>query len=485
MKTSVTQERRQYIWVLLAIFAGSFCAVMSSTAILVPLPHLMNAFHTDLATITWTVTGFKLAQGVIAPVTGFLCDRLTARATFLWSLAALTLVSVVCAFAPSVWTLNGLRFVQGLCAGVVSPVSMALIYQYVERPKQPFVVGMWSMSGVLAPTIAPTIAGFVVQVFGWQWLFFMNVPMLIFAIAVTMRFMPKKIAVSQGFAFDWIGFVTGTAGSAMLLVAFSMSQSWGLLAPKTLGLLAAGVLVLVFFVRYEMTRQHPMLQLGVLRARSFAISVFVGFMTSFILMINIFLLPLYLQIVRGFSPVETGLIVMIGPIAVILSSFYMGKMYRRTTAKFYTVLGAILSLVGYGMLATLQLDTSVAWIMIAVFVFEIGLNIATMATVNYGMEVLSMDETGHGSAIMSWIVQGTSALTTGLAAALLIIVTRFRTPHAQTLFNDETLAYHFAYTEAMQFLYLVGAIGALILLVVIHFWMRPASDDQKTLAARD
>ena len=211
---------------MIALFFGSFFSTLASSTINIALPVLQRDFNTDLNTIQWVMTGFMLAMGTIAPVTGYFGERFSYKLLYVFSLAGFTLASVFCALSNTVATLIAFRTLQGVFCGVIVPSAMAVIYQVIPREKQAVAIGIWSASAMLAPAIGPTLSGWILEHVSWHWIFWMNLPIGIIAIIMVQLFMPYyRMKVPQ--SFDGIGFITVIASSASILIALSQGRAWG------------------------------------------------------------------------------------------------------------------------------------------------------------------------------------------------------------------------------------------------------------------
>lgn len=461
--------------IMAAIFAGNFSAILSATTIIIPLPYLMAAFQTDLATISWAVTAFSLATGVIAPATGYLTNRFGVRTLYLSALGCFLISSVLCALAWNVYSLILLRFLQGLCCGVIIPVTMTLIYSYVARSEQAFAFSMWSMSGVLAPATGPTIAGIILQYISWQWIFLMNVPMVLLAGYLTLRYMERQERTVQSLPrFDSIGLLLSMCATTLLLLGLNLSQQWGFTDPKILGLLIGGLLLLVAFVHHELHLEKPLLDMHVFHFKSFSICGFSNILITLILNCSIFLLPLYLQTVRGYTPLETGLIVLAGPISVAVISPIVGKLYRRPIAKHLMLVGVAGMLIGFLLLTQVGRIQAIPYIILAIVIMETGVGAAKIPGTNYGMEVLPSGLTAHGSAMISWMKQCATSLAVGLITSVILIRTRV---HLNGVPASDTDAYRIAYEAGSIDIFTYATIGSILFFVIIFFLMRPKTDD--------
>ncbi|EOO99147.1 hypothetical protein II1_05443 [Bacillus cereus MC118] len=148
-----------FLPIIIAIFFGSFLSILNMSTINVAIPEIMRYFQTDLGSVQWTLTGFILATGIIAPITGYLGDRYSYKYLYFFSLLGFTLFSALCAFAWNISSLIGFRILQGVFCGLIMPTTMAIIYQVIAKEKQALAMSIWSISATLAPALGPTLSG--------------------------------------------------------------------------------------------------------------------------------------------------------------------------------------------------------------------------------------------------------------------------------------------------------------------------------------
>lgn len=470
-------EKKIFWLMMMAVFLGNFSAILSMSTMMVPLPGLMKLFDTELGVIQWAITGFTLATGIIAPTVGYLCERFGVKRTYVVTLVGFLGTSFLCATAWNVETLIIFRSIQGLFCGVIIPVTMTIIYTYVKRSEQAFAVSMWSMSGVLAPACGPTISGVIMQYLNWHWIFLMNVPICVIAVVISIKFIPKDDhSAPSVHRFDLRGLIQGSLGTTFLLMAFSFSQEWGITNVKTVALALLGLGLIALFVRHELSLETPLLNFRVFHYKSFGIGSYSNFFITILLNCSIFLLPLYLQTIRGFTAIETGLIILVGPVAVAIVSPIVGKLYIRSRAKKIALLGIGGMFAGFVMLSQIDMTTQVAYIMVAIIILEGGMGAAKIPAMNYGMEALPRGLSAHGSGMTSWLKQGAGALAVGMITSVVLLRTQSHLGGIPAKEAGEGV-YNLAYAGAMSDVFMMAVLGVAIFGLSIFFWMKPKTDD--------
>lgn len=414
-----SQKTASAFWtILIAVFFGNFMASLSTTTINVALPIFMDDFGASLNTVQWMLSGFMMATGIIAPIIGFMGDKWSYKKLYVIALAGFTLASVLCTFAWSIESLIAFRILQGLFSGIIMPTTMTIIYQTIQKSKQAVAVSFWSVSAMLAPALGPTIGGWLAEIYGWKSLFFMNIPIGIIAVIVAAKFIPNY-RLSTGIKLDWIGFGAVLVGTSSLLVAFSEAHNWGWAGWQTLGMIAAGILVLAFFVLRTLRVSNPLLNLRVLKIPRFTYGLILNCCITISLYAGTLLVPIFMQNIKGESSFTTGMVMLPGTLAMVLISLAAGKLYSKVGPSRLILVGLVLMGIATWELSHANVATSALFIAVWVAIRYMGIGFSNMPVTNAAMSAVPSVNSGHASAVMNWIRQGTSALSISLFSSIL------------------------------------------------------------------
>jgi EmrB/QacA subfamily drug resistance transporter len=322
---------------LVAIIIGIFMVILDGTAVNVAIPSLVRDLHTNLSTIQWTITGYSLAQAAVIPLAGWLSDRFGPKQVFLISVGLFTLGSVLCATAQSDTMLIAFRVLQGLGGGCVLPIAMAYVYRLSPPSRVGAVMGMMGIPILLAPALGPVLSGWLVQYHSWRWIFLLNLPIGIVGITIGIRALPA-LARKAVAALDLPGAILGPLAFASLSYGISQgATSWT--SSKTIGGIVIGGLALIAFVIVEFRVEHPLLELRVFRSLDFSRATVVQWVGQFALFGVLFLVPLYLQQVRGYGAFDTGLILLPQAIAAAVFMPIGGSLFDRIGARPLVMVG--------------------------------------------------------------------------------------------------------------------------------------------------
>ncbi|WP_246131976.1 MDR family MFS transporter [Paenibacillus hemerocallicola] len=471
---SSSDRRAAPFWsIVFAVFFGNFMATLSTTTINVALPVFMDDFDASLNRVQWMMSGFMLATGVIAPIIGFLGDRLSYKRLYVLALAGFTLASVLCILAWNMESLIIFRIVQGLFSGMIMPTTMTIIYQVIPKEKQALGIGFWSVSAMLAPAFGPTIGGWLAEYFGWKALFLMNVPIGLMAIFAAQRFIPSY-RLGKGVSLDSIGFVAVIIGTSSLLGAFSQSHSWGWTSWKTISLLAIGVGVIFYFVVRTLKVNAPLLNLRLFNIRRFTYSLILNCAITISLYAGTFLVPIYMQKIQGANTLHTGLVMLPGTLAMALVSSLVGKAYNKVGPFRLILSGVVLMGVSTWALSRLTLTSGTLFITTWIAIRYVGIAMSHMPVTNAGMSSVPSELTGQASAVTNWIRQGTSALSVSIFSAIL-------SSRTLSYGNDGETAVR-ALSSSIQDVFMLGTVLVVIAIPLTFLLRQKKSGKEERLA---
>lgn len=330
---------------LWSLIIGFFMILIDTTIVSVANPAILEGLHTDIDTVIWATSAYLLAFAVPLLITGRLGDRFGPKRLYLLGLVIFTLASFACGFADSIGALIAARAVQGIGGSLISPQTMAVITRIFPPEKRGAALGLWGATAGVATLVGPIAGGLLVDGAGWEWIFFVNVPIGVVAFVLAARFVPKL--PTRPHRFDILGVVLSAA--ALFLIVFGLQEgetyNWGVIAgPITVWslIVVGGVLLAVFLVQQRLTRHEALVPLALFRDRNFSLSNIA--MTTVGFSVTTFSLPLvfFFQIVRGLTPTQSAL--MLAPMAVIniaLATF-VGRLVDRVHPRMLALPGLLL-----------------------------------------------------------------------------------------------------------------------------------------------
>jgi EmrB/QacA subfamily drug resistance transporter len=455
--------------IMIAIFVGTFVCVLASTTINIALPILGNEFKTELSTVQWTLTGFLLATGTLAPTVGYLGEKISYKKLFLYSLIGFTLASGLCAISWDIHSLIVFRIIQGAFCGLIIPVTMAIVYQIIPKEKQAFAISLWGLAASLAPAFGPTISGWLLQSFAWQWLFIMNIPVGLIAIFLVAKYIPYyRLNVPK--SFDLLGFITVIIGSASLLLAFGQGHSWGWGSSKIVGLFIIGCISLMLFIVRELSTKTPLLNIRVFRNGRYTLSLIITNILTISLYAGTLLAPVFLQKVQGVTAMNTGLLLLPSSFVMALVMPLAGKLYGRVGPRWLMSVGVIFLALGTLTLSWFSIDVSHTYIVIMMTIRNIGVALIMIPASNAAMELIPRELSGHAASIMNWTrnVMGSFAI----AIFTSLLATRSLSHGTELMSVGDTNKIHIgqmAFTMSINDVFFITAIISILALPLALF----------------
>ncbi len=398
---------------------GVFILIIDTTIVNVALPAIGRDFGVPANTIQWVVLGYLLTLAIGIPAAPWLASRIGPRKAFVSSLAGFVVASAIAGLAPSVNWLIAARVLQGLPAGLITPIGAAMLYRaYPQNERARAAAAVVGVS-VLAPSVGPVLGGVIVDNLSWPWIFFVNVPIGLAAIVLAYVWLGEGDR-DPSTAFDRIGFALAGTGLATFLYAISAGPEQGWASPIVLGSLAVGITCLVVLVRFEMGHSDPLIEFRLLADRHFRTINLVGLSVYAAFISFVYVLPIYLQSFVGVSATQAGTTQVPQALAVFtVSNFLARRTYNRYGARLVLGIGAFAGLTVSGLFVFVGEDPNL-WILRAGTWgrgFTMGFVFVTIQTVAYA--TTSLADTGRAVSIFSTQRQLANALGVAIVATVL------------------------------------------------------------------
>lgn len=352
----LTYTSRRGRWVLAATVIGSGMAQLDGTVVAIALPRIGEGFGVGVASLQWVVSAYTLTLSSFLLVGGSLGDRFGRRRIFTWGVAWFAVASALCAVAPDAPLLIAARALQGVGGALLTPGSLAMLQaSYVEGDRGR-AIGAWSGLGGLASAAGPIVGGVLLGVASWRWVFVINLPLAVAVLAISRRWVPESRDPTATGQID----LSGAGWLVLLLSALSFAlieapgRGWA--DPAIIASLAASVLGAVLFAVTERRTPEPMLPRGMFASRQFNATNAVTFLVYGALSGVLFLLPVALQQVTGYSPFEAGVSLLPVTVLMLLLAARSGRVASRIGPRLQMSVGPITVAAGIGLLALLTHD---------------------------------------------------------------------------------------------------------------------------------
>jgi EmrB/QacA subfamily drug resistance transporter len=450
--------------VAIAFVFGVFMDVLDTTIINVALPALSRDFEVPRGTIEWVATGYLISLALWIPASGWIGDRFGTKRTYLFALFMFTTASALCGLAWNIESLVAFRILQGVGGGMLTPVGTAMLfraYPPIERAKASAVL---AGPTVLAPALGPVVGGVIVTHLSWRWIFLVNIPFGIIGFVFSAKYLEEHREPRAG-SFDKWGFVLSGSGLALVLFALSRGPeagwgSWTTLTPAAIGLV---LFVLLYVV--ETRIPEPMLALRLYKDRMFRQTNLALFLSMGSLLGLLFLLPFFLQQLRGLTAQESGLATFTQAIGMILVSRAVGRLYPIFGPRRLLMTGLTLTAMITSLFVFVDVDTNL-WAVRGIMFgrgMTMALSFIPLQAATY--VTIKPEDTGRASSLTSAFRQIGAALGVAVLASVLTLRTDAlaggRECTVQTTAGDRLLrdACTTAFHQALLFSAVIVALG--------------------------
>lgn len=418
---SLNDSRTYNKWLALAVLAmAQFMVVLDITIVNVALPAIQTDLGFSADGLQWVVNAYTLAFGGLLLLGGRSSDLLGRRRLFLVGLALFGVASLAGGFATSSGMLVAVRAVQGVGAALLSPAALALLtVTFPAGRERNVALGVWGALAGIGGTLGVVAGGVLVDSLGWEWIFFVNVPVAALAIAATPRLVResrRETAAGQG--FDFAGAVLGTAGLLALVYGVIRTDAAGWGSAEVLGLFGAAALLLAAFVAVEARSADPLVPLRLFRTRGFTVSVIALALQGAAFLGMFFITALYLQQVHGDSALDAGVHFLPMGFAAILSAVVGAQLVTRLGTRAAYLGGSAVGVVGLLLLSRAGADASYAADILPGFVvFGLGLPLVGVSNQIAAVAEVPHEDAGAASGIV------TAAFQVGGAIGLALVST--------------------------------------------------------------
>jgi len=406
-------------WIItITVIMASLLELIDTTIVNVAIPKIQGYLGATLEDIAWVVTGYAVANVIILPMSGWLGGRFGRKNYFLTSIIVFTIASFLCGNATTLDELVIFRILQGLAGGGLISTGQTILIETWPREQIGTATALFGLGAVVGPTVGPTIGGWITETYTWQWIFYVNIPVGALAIFLTYTFINETPKEAKK-PIDWwgIGLLAVAVGSLQTILEKGESEDW---FSKTyiLVLTITAVIGTILFIWRELSTDHPIVNFGIMRHRSFSVGMFTSFILGFGLYGSVFVFPVFCQNLLGFNAQQTGELLFPGGLCTIAMMPFIGKMLNKgIPAQFMATAGMFLFFVFTWMLSNSTLQTGEKDVLIPLLVRGVGMALLFVPLTTLAMADLKGPEIGQGSGLNNMMRQlggsfGIAALTT-------------------------------------------------------------------------
>ncbi|EKU49045.1 DHA2 family efflux MFS transporter permease subunit [Staphylococcus massiliensis] len=419
--------------ILVAMIFGMFIAILNQTLLNTALPVMINDFSISNSTGQWLMTGFMLVNGILIPISAFLFNKYTYRKLFLVAMTLFTLGSLVCGLAGSFPIMMVGRVLQAIGAGVLMPLGTNVFMTIFPPERRGAAMGLLGVAMILAPAIGPTLSGYIVENYHWNIMFYGM--FIVGLIALLLGYIWFKVyQETTNPKADILGIIFSTLGFGALLYGFSEAGNDGWGSIKIIVTFIIGIIFTILFVFREMSMRAPMLNFEVLKYSGYTLTSTINIITMMSLFGGMLLLPIYLQNLRGFSALDSGLLLLPGALVMGLMGPIAGKLLDMIGIKPLAIVGLAIMTYGTWELTKLNMDTPYSQIVLIYVIRSFGMSFIMMPIMTAGMNALPQRLIPHGNALVNTLRQlGGSIGTAILVTVMTQQTTQYQATYAQDL----------------------------------------------------
>ncbi len=388
-------------WAMLGIGLGVLMFTIDTSIVNIALPTLVNQLNTTFATIQWVVLSYLLVLTALVLGVARLGDMLGKKRLYSIGLIIFTISSLLCGLAPSVGYLIGFRALQGLGAVFISALGAAIITEVFPDSERGRALGIIGAIVSLGVSLGPSVGGLLIGIAGWRLIFFVNLPIGIFASFIVARVVPPSPRSGITQRFDWLGALVMTVTLTCFALGMTEGQNRGFGSGISLTLLAAAAIGLVCFLVVEARIKQPMLNLGIFRNLQFSLSLLMGLLVFIVIAGIIFILPFFLELVLKFSTQKVGLLLAVSPVLGGIVAPISGTLSDRFGSRIITLIGLVFMVVGCLLFSTFDTQLTELGYILRVAPFGIGFGFFQSPNNSAIMGGVSRERLGIASGLLS------------------------------------------------------------------------------------
>lgn len=411
------------------LFIGAFVAILNETLLNIALPAIMEEFEVNATAVQWLSTGYMLINGILIPASAFFIQRYTDKRLFIIAMALFTLGTFLASIAPAFGVLLGARMIQAAGSAIMMPLLMNVMLTAFPVEKRGAAMGMFGLVMITAPAIGPTLSGWLIEHYSWRMLFDLVLPIAILTL-IFAAFKLKNVTPQRAIKLDVLSLILSSIGFGGLLYGFSSAGEKGWDNVLVYGTIIIGTLALIIFILRQLRMDEPMLEFRIFKYPMFALSTTISIVISVAMFSAMILMPIYVQTIRGISPMDSGLLMLPGAIIMGIMSPITGKLFDKYGARTLAVIGLIITIVTTYYFSKIGLHTAYSTLVVLYTLRMFGMSMVMMPVMTNGLNQLPAYNNPHGTAMNNTLQQVSGAIG---SAVLITVMNNITTVKAEEL----------------------------------------------------
>ncbi|SDC02379.1 MFS transporter, DHA2 family, multidrug resistance protein [Desulfurella multipotens] len=348
-------------WIVtITVMIGTIMSSLDTSIVNVAIPYIQGSMGASLEQITWVSTGYLLSNTIIMPIIALLSSRFGRKNFYMFGIALFTLGSALCGIAWNLYAIVIFRIIQGIGGGVLIPIAQAILREVFPKEEQGMAMGIYGMGVVMGPAIGPTLGGWLIDRYSWPWIFYINLPIGIVALIMVNIFIEDpEFLIREKSKIDFLGliFMAIGFGTLQIFLADGENKDWFTSQYITHLAIIAGAGI-IFFVIRELTIKKPAVDLRILKNINFTLGTLLGGVLGMGLFASLFVLPVFLQNLLGYTAFDAGVAMVPRSLAMALMMPIGGKLFNKLGPKILVSFGLILVIISFFQFANLNLNAS-------------------------------------------------------------------------------------------------------------------------------
>ncbi|ASK61889.1 MFS transporter [Virgibacillus phasianinus] len=404
------------------LFIGAFVAILNETLLNVALPAIMEEFDVKATAVQWLSTGYMLINGILIPASAFFIQRFSDKKLFIVAMSLFSAGTLLASIAPAFGVLLAARMIQASGSAIMMPLLMNVMLTAFPVEKRGSAMGLFGLVMITAPAIGPTLSGWLIEHYSWRMLFDIVLPIAVLTLAISI-FKLKDVTPQRAIKLDVISLILSSIGFGGLLYGFSSAGDKGWDSPIVYGTIVIGALALISFVFRQLRMEDPMLEFRIYKYPMFALSSVISIVIAVAMFSAMILMPIYVQTLRGISPMDSGLLMLPGAIVMGIMSPITGKLFDKYGARTLAVIGLTITVITSFYFSKISMDTPYSSLVLLYTFRMLGMSMVMMPVMTNGLNQLPAKNNPHGTALNNTLQQVSGAI----GSALLITVMNNRT----------------------------------------------------------
>jgi EmrB/QacA subfamily drug resistance transporter len=459
----ITDDNRKW-WTLGAMCFALFMVMLDNTVVNVALPSIQRDLGASISQLEWVINGYTLTFAVLIATGGRLGDIFGRRLMFLAGVVIFAITSATAGLAQDPAMLIGSRAIQGVGGALMLPATLSIITHAFPASERGRAIGMWAGVSALALSIGPVVGGFLTEYVTWRAIFFINLPVAVAAVIVTVFAVGESRDETVDRRVDYPGVVTLTAGLTAIVLALIEGNSWGWGSTETISLLTGGALALVAFVAIELRSPAPMVEFALFKTRQFIGATSVAFIITFAMLGTFFFMAIYLQDILGYGALEAGIRFLPTTIVIAAVAPISGRIADRVGAVWPMSIGLAVLSVSMFMFSGIDTGTTYSGLLVPFILLGFGIALVMSPMSTAAMNAVSVQKAGIASGVlqMARMVGG----TVGVAATGAIFQSKLGSGFDPAALATAPEAARAVFVDALSSAMLLAAAVSLLGLVV-------------------